>query len=1569
MPTPTPYIDICNNEFTTLGDNPIPFNYVDACGNTSFYPLFDDQVVLGPVYLPRIHAKDLDVLELASSGNMVMSIQDQASLSFNNNTTNNLTNISAANSQSISFQPSDENSTAVLGHMTVDASGDYQRLSTTEVLGFDILNPVNVSGPLSVSGQSFMTSSLQVAAETTVQSTLSVTSDAYLKKTSGISGATIFNSSLVVAKSTGVTGASLMQSTLQTLGGAHLVSTVDIKDMVFLESTLIVGDAVILGEGVNVQGTAMLNSSLMVAKNMDIQGATLLHSTLLVSGSVMLKSTLDVKGRVSLLSTLDVKDAASLSSTMQVSGGAYLSNTMKVSGSAFMSSTLSVAGATIIQSTVVVNDILDVQGASFLQSTLRVQNQVYLSSSLDAKSDARLRQTVVVEGSVYFKEVVDACGGMVANSTFTASDTMLTSGATFLHNTLTVSQSGVLGADASLIGATRLYSTLSVSGGVYLNGVVSVAGVARFENSLAVNGTTSVSGDVALSSTLNLAGAGVFSKTVGAVDNVLLRQTLSVAGSALMGSTLSVLGAVSANSTMVVNGSAQVSGEVVASGNLQVNGSVAMSRIVDVSGAVKVQSNLSAQSDMDVCGNVRVKGSLSVETGATFSGPFKIGSTLSVGGKTYLENSMQTNVVRPYGLGDSVIVDASKVIINGNVDLVGSINSTFNTAENFLVEDKLIRLAYDPSGSVLQDGANTNSDTGIQVDGLPSGVSSDQYNLYEKSLKWKYDNLQGASWANLGANAADITVLPKEPTWLLRGGAFKLAHQMDASSSVIYTMRANRLDEFEIWSSISEDGGDSWKHIRVSRMGLSTEVPSISMITEFSVKLGYTTIGMTTLSLEITNIVDNLYSTKRVVSAYNVTEVYLIDSCGNTHNAQNGFTFGSINGNKTNSNVVMTPQTITGLPSDTTFIAVSARVTNQYGVSASLTTILSPYVNTLDLSGPQIVGSVSVTPNNQTRTLSTTIVSFDVGKTTTTYKGAVFASRSNSVSLTGIDASSTGVTLYTFTGTGKALGTTDTNIFTIDKDVSGHALTAGNHYIYYILYDPLGNRTESTTPLGPYQIITSDVTAFTATLGVQTVGTDRLSLAITNVTDTLYSTNGILPTYTASNIKLISYGGTEYTPQIGFSLGTFNGASDGTVTMTAQTVTGLPSDVSFNRVKAMITNQYGYYGYLTATISPVVYTYDASGPQIVGSLSVSTTTSTVSVTIVSYDIGSTTSSYTGLLFASTSNTASTTGITNTSSNVFSYTGTKKTSSSPDTNNIVITKDISGNNISAGSYYVYYVLYDPIGNRTVSPSAAGPYTVNAVSAGSGGTGTTSGGYTINTFTTSGTFTVSGGGTLSNVDFLIVGGGGGGGQLLGGGGGGGGLRYLTGQSLVSGSYQVTIGNGGTGAGANGIITNGQDSSFNNIIAYGGGAGGGGNNGPIGKSGGCGGGNQYSDKTTPGAALQGYKGAISASGPNLGGGGGGMGAAGNTCNGGAGISNSISGTSTLYCGGGGGGFDSGSRSSGGQGGGGQGGSHNTGSTNGLPGTPNTGGGGGGGGCWDTNLGAGGGSGIVIIRYPTPT
>jgi hypothetical protein len=254
---------------------------------------------------------------------------------------------------------------------------------------------------------------------------------------------------------------------------------------------------------------------------------------------------------------------------------------------------------------------------------------------------------------------------------------------------------------------------------------------------------------------------------------------------------------------------------------------------------------------------------------------------------------------------------------------------------------------------------------------------------------------------------------------------------------------------------------------------------------------------------------------------------------------------------------------------------------------------------------------------------------------------------------------------------------------------------------------------------------------------------------------------------------------------------------------------------------------------------------------------------------------------------------------------------------------------------------------------------------------GGSITTSGIYTVHTFTSSGTFTPNIAGT---VEAFIVGGGGGAGACQSGGGGGGGV-VSTSTTVPGSPLNVVVGGGGP------QNTNGSDSTFNGLTAIGGGHGGSwNNNGANGASGGGAGGGLK----TGGTGSQGgdgqpfyYNGGNSPDGAGGNSSGGGAGAGGHGQDGqngvggtgGYGVESSISGTSRRYAGGGGGGCYNGTNTAIGRDGGGTGRCGGDGS----PGTANTGGGGGGGGlnyggspCF---YGAAGGSGTIIIRYPTNT
>ena len=298
----------------------------------------------------------------------------------------------------------------------------------------------------------------------------------------------------------------------------------------------------------------------------------------------------------------------------------------------------------------------------------------------------------------------------------------------------------------------------------------------------------------------------------------------------------------------------------------------------------------------------------------------------------------------------------------------------------------------------------------------------------------------------------------------------------------------------------------------------------------------------------------------------------------------------------------------------------------------------------------------------------------------------------------------------------------------------------------------------------------------------------------------------------------------------------------------------------------------------------------------------------------------------------------------------------------------------------------YILTDATAGSNVWTNVGGGSGDVEPLVGTGGTVTTSGSYTIHTFTSSGTLTFSGTGTKS-VEYLVVAGGGGGSDP-GGGGAGGYRSSVSGESsggntsaesaltLGAGSYSVTVGGGGGGGPDNGSGSNGGNSSFSSITALGGGAGGQYNSDNA-SSGGSGGGGQYSGASgTSGQGFSGGSGYPGNASPYSGGGGGGASASGSNGssggggNGGNGLYSSITGSSVVRAGGGGGQSWASGGTSGGLGGGGNGARGNPRNQVSSSGTANTGGGGGGG---DAYIGGGsfsprsGGSGIVIIRYLT--
>lgn len=283
--------------------------------------------------------------------------------------------------------------------------------------------------------------------------------------------------------------------------------------------------------------------------------------------------------------------------------------------------------------------------------------------------------------------------------------------------------------------------------------------------------------------------------------------------------------------------------------------------------------------------------------------------------------------------------------------------------------------------------------------------------------------------------------------------------------------------------------------------------------------------------------------------------------------------------------------------------------------------------------------------------------------------------------------------------------------------------------------------------------------------------------------------------------------------------------------------------------------------------------------------------------------------------------------------------------------------LKGDNAIFGTETGSAVASGGVGSLSNAVPAAGTAT--------GGTITYAGGYKIHSFTSGTTNFVVSGGSISGVEALIVAGGGAGGSRGAGGGGAGGLISLTNQTVTAGTYSVVVGSGGPSHSTNAAGADGGNSSALGSTAIGGGGGGAYNgSGIAGRSGGSGGGSGYGNYgNASGTSGQGNSGGAGGCG-----GGGGAGAAGSPGsdggyggNGGAGVQSSITGTALWYAGGGGG-SSSNTNGNGGSGVGGAG----AWLYDGGAGMANRGGGGGG--IYSNGHNSGpGGSGVVVIRYPS--
>ena len=172
-------------------------------------------------------------------------------------------------------------------------------------------------------------------------------------------------------------------------------------------------------------------------------------------------------------------------------------------------------------------------------------------------------------------------------------------------------------------------------------------------------------------------------------------------------------------------------------------------------------------------------------------------------------------------------VSGGVVRVRGDLMITGSINTSniINTTvvqENLKVTDKVLMLANvgdNTSNDTLPlDGLATNDAAGIEIDGLPGGVNSNEFDMHKKFFKWRYNT---AGTMDLGTSN-----LETESFWDLQGGSLRMTKKRNYGTvsapvvkEVAFGFRINENDELELFKKFWRTSSSNYVFKRLTKFG------------------------------------------------------------------------------------------------------------------------------------------------------------------------------------------------------------------------------------------------------------------------------------------------------------------------------------------------------------------------------------------------------------------------------------------------------------------------------------------------------------------------------------------------------------------------------------------------------------------------------------------------------------------------------------------------------------------------------------------------------------------------------
>lgn len=713
------------------------FSNLSTDGQADFvnYPTTNNDgpyTILGPVLLPQIYGKDLNMLEIGSSGFIALSVNeqnvlkiDQEQSTMNGETFDTVKVEAQLSNEAIQFRSGTSTNKVVLDSFMVSENETQNILSTEKTDGLMLDDVVAISQTLSVEDSVIFSSNLSVADDVVLSSNLSVQGVATFSSHAYVEGK-VFKIPVGSGAERPVAGAGFDDAPT----GSIYFNETEKKFQGLHDDGVWRG----LGGVIDTDSDTFILAEADSSPEGDTDTLYFHADDSNVARMIMNSSNLSVALDVIITDTLSVGDSVFFSSNLSVAGPVGLSNTLTVEDHTLMKSTLSVVGAVE------------------MDNTLLVKQATTLNSTLDVAQGTKLLSTLSVTGQT---------------------DLMLKA---TLHSFLEVHDD------------TELQQDLAVLGNSMFTGTVGL------KNTLSVEGTTDLKSAVQLGSTLSVTDTVTFSSNLAVTSDVVFSDTLSVANAVDFGSTLDVVGATSLSNT------------------LNVTGATTLSSSLNVTGVSTLNNDLSVAGDVAL----------------------NPGSVLTVDNIITTDNEKDLVIT----LGSD---STGKLRVNGDLEILGTLNQINTTIESVKVVDKTITLAAgddDIAGSnqgIHEDSFADNHGAGLIVEGIPHGINEtnqyfngtfeqshdfntndptlEPFNIYEKSFRWNLsDKPHQASTSGMrylgGLNTfedqaeTNLQQIAKESFWELKGGGLRITslfkNSADLVDKVSYGFRISRNRQLQI---------------------------------------------------------------------------------------------------------------------------------------------------------------------------------------------------------------------------------------------------------------------------------------------------------------------------------------------------------------------------------------------------------------------------------------------------------------------------------------------------------------------------------------------------------------------------------------------------------------------------------------------------------------------------------------------------------------------------------------------------------------------------------------------------